>query len=144
MKALGGSVGFLLARTARGMKRALDTRLSQHDITATQYIVLLLLQEQDGISLSKLGHCLHFDNPTITGIIDRMERDGLVERRRIADDRRVINIFMTHAGRELIEDNLGIADEIDNLAMNGITAKEKADFLKVLDRIWKTIDEKID
>ena len=144
MKALSGSVGFLLARTARSMKRALEARLSQHEITATQYIVLLLLQEQDGISLSELGHRLHFDNPTITGIIDRMERDGFVERRRIANDRRVINIFMTQNGHELIKDNLAIADEIDKLAMNGITARQKVGFLKVLDRIWNTVNEKID
>ena len=133
-----------MARTARSMKRALETRLSQHNITATQYIVLSLLCALDGISLSKLGQRLYFDNPTITGIIDRMERDGLVERRRIADDRRVINIFLTHRGKEMLEENGSVADEIDDLAMNGLTARERADFLKMLDKIWKTMNEKID
>ena len=144
MKAIHRSAGFLLARTARGMKRTMEARLSRHNITATQYIVLSVLHEEDGVSLSKLGIQLHFDNPTITGIVDRMERDGLVERRRIADDRRVINVFMTGKGKELIEENLEIADEIDRQALNGLSPKERSDLMRVLDRIWKTINEKLD
>ncbi len=144
MKAVDGSIGFLLARTARSMKRALDTRLTQHNLTATQYIVLSVLCGEDGISLSQLGQRLYFDNPTITGIIDRMERDGLVERRRIADDRRVISIFLTHKGKALIRDHDDLADEIDAQAMNGMTGKQREAFLKVLNKIWKTMNEKID
>ena len=144
MKAVDGSIGFLLARTARSMKRALDTRLTQHNLTATQYIVLSVLCGEDGISLSQLGQRLYFDNPTITGIVDRMERDGLVERRRIADDRRVINVFLTQKGRGLIREHDDLAEEIDAQAMNGLSLKEREAFLKVVNKIWKTMNEKID
>jgi DNA-binding MarR family transcriptional regulator len=144
MKVLDGSVGFLLARTARSMKRALETRLSTYNITATQYIVLSVLEEQDGVSLSQLSQQLYFDNPTITGIIDRMERDGLVERRRIADDRRVINIFLTEKSRKLMGQIQLIAGEINAEAMGDFTARQRSDFFKTLESIWKKMDAEID
>lgn len=144
MKVLDGSVGFLLARAARSMKRALETRLSAYNITATQYIVLTVLDEQDGISLSQLGQQLYFDNPTITGIIDRMERDGLVERRRIADDRRVINIFLTEKSHALLEEIQPIAELTNREAMKEFTSKQKTEFVKTLHHVWKTTNGKID
>jgi len=144
MKVLDGSVGFLLARTARSMKRALEARLSTYNITASQYIVLSVLDEQDGISLSHLGQQLYFDNPTITGIIDRMERDGLVERKRIADDRRVVNIFLTQAGRELLKEIQPIAETMNDEAMTEFTSKQKAEFMKRLHIVWKKMNGKID
>ena len=142
MDALNRSVGFLLARTARSMKRALEARLSEHNITATQYIVLEVLHDRDGASLSLLGRKLYFDNPTITGIVDRMERDGLVERRRIADDRRVINVFLTAKGRELAHRISAIAEAINCEAMNKFSPKQEAELVTMLDSIWRTMNEK--
>ncbi len=137
MKVLNASVGFLLTRTARSMKRVLEARLSEHHVTATQYVVLSILAEEEGISLSKLGNRLYFDNPTITGVVDRMERDGLLERRRILDDRRVINVFLTGKGKKLIRTVEKIATEVNDEAMRDFTKPEREKFLKTLDSIWK-------
>lgn len=144
MNALNGSVGFLLARTARSMKRALEARLSEYNITATQYIVLEVLHERDGASLSLLGRKLYFDNPTITGIVDRMERDGLVERRRIADDRRVINVFLTAKGRELAQKTSDLAETINREATNKFSPGQEKELISLLNTIWQTINEKDD
>ena len=143
MKLLDGSVGFLLARTARSMKRALEARLSEYNITATQYIVLSLLSEEDGISLSKLGRRLYFDNPTITGIVDRMERDGLVERRRVADDRRGINVFLTQKGKQLLGIIETFAEDINDQAMSEFTKSDRDKFVITLDSIWKKMNGKV-
>lgn len=140
MKVLDGSVGFLLARTARSMKRALEAHLSTHNITASQYIVLALLSEHDGISLSRLGERLYFDSPTITGIIDRMERGGLVQRKRTPHDRRVINIFLTPKGKDTFRHIQVIAEEVNARAMKSFTAKQEKEFLESLDRIWKKMN----
>jgi len=144
MNALPRSVGFLLARTARSMKRALEARLSEHNITATQYIVLEILRERDGVSLSLLGRKLYFDNPTITGIVDRLERDGLVERRRVADDRRVINVFLTAKGKELAHKTSDIAEAINCEAMDKFSPKQEVELVTMLDTIWQRMNEKAD
>lgn len=142
MNVLDRSLGFLLARTARGMKRALESRLSEYNITASQYIVLAQLDDEDGISLSQLGERLDFDNPTITGVVDRMERHGLVVRRRVADDRRVINVFLTTKGANLLSTIEDVADEINAKALDEFTKADKQKFIKSLDTIWKKMNGK--
>jgi DNA-binding MarR family transcriptional regulator len=76
------TTGFLMFRTARGMKKILDARLSEFNVTSSQASVLNTLFSSDGISLSDIGKSVHLDKPAITGLADRMEKDGLVERRR--------------------------------------------------------------
>jgi MarR family transcriptional regulator, organic hydroperoxide resistance regulator len=141
---LNKNLGFLVTRTARSMKRALEARLLGHSITATQYVVLEALHERDGGSLTLLGRRLYFDNPTITGIVDRMERDGLVERRRFADDRRVINIFLTPKGKELARRTSDIAEVINREAMSKFSPIEETELVRILDTIWQTMNEKAD
>ena len=142
MNVLNGSVGFRLARTARSMKRALDSRLSEYNVTASQYIVLAQLNDEDGISLSQLGERLYFDNPTITGVVDRMERDGLGERRRVANDRRVINVFLRQKGKKLLSAIEDVADEINESVMVEFTKSDKQKLLRILDSIWEKMNGK--
>jgi MarR family transcriptional regulator, organic hydroperoxide resistance regulator len=142
MNVLDGSVGFHLARTARSMKRALESRLSKYNVTASQYIVLAQLNDEDGLSLSQLGERLYFDNPTITGIVDRMERDGLVERCRAADDRRVINVLLTQHGKKLLSAIENIAGEINESVMDEFTKSDQDKLMRILDSIWNKINGK--
>ncbi len=135
------SLGFLLSRAARSMKRALDARLTGWNLTATQYIVLVRLWEQDGISFSELGDRLDFDNPTLTGVIDRMERDGLVERRRCHNDRRVIRVHVTANGHNLRQEIGLFAAEVDLAALTELTAPQQKQILKDLRNIWQTLHD---
>ncbi len=140
MTTLEKSVGFLLNRAARSMKRGLEARLVEYGITATQYVVLALLAKKDGLSQTQLGNRLSFDNPTVTGVIDRMERDGLVERRRTSDDRRVINIFLSDKARTILSDINTIAEEVNERALDSYSNKEKAALINMLTTIWKNMN----
>lgn len=140
MNPLDTSVGFLLNRAARSMKRGLESRLVTYSLTATQYIVLALLAKKDGLSQSQLGNHLYFDNPTVTGVIDRMERDGLVERRRTSDDRRVINIFLSRKGKDILAQVETVADDLDSEATQVFSPKEKSDLVRMLNTIWKEMN----
>ncbi len=144
MDTLSRSVGFLLTRAARSMKRALEARLSPYSITATQYLVLDFLRQHDGAPLSLLGRKLYFDNPTITGVVDRMERDELVERRRIAGDRRVINVFLTESGKALAHKTGDLGESINREATGKLSPDQLADFMRMLNTIWQTMNEKED
>ena len=72
-------------------------------VTPTQLSVLKLLQEIGDLSLSSLSKEIRAHNSTVTGIVDRMEAAGLVERARSAEDRRVWIIRLTAAGRRVAE-----------------------------------------
>lgn len=77
---------------------------SRHGLTGPQLAVVKMLEQLGKLSLSELSNQIHARNSTVTGIIDRMEREGLVTRRRSDADRRVINIELTAAGRRLAAD----------------------------------------
>ena len=140
MATLDRSVGFILNRAARSMKRTLEARLSTFGITATQYVILAHLAKEDGLSQTKLGNRLYFDNPTVTGVIDRMERDGLVERRRDPRDRRVINIFLSDRAKGILSDINSIADEVNDRALDSCSARQKSELIDMLNTIWKNMN----
>jgi len=140
MTALDRSVGFLLNRAARSMKRTLEARLATYGITASQYVLLAILAKKDGLSQTQLGNRLSFDNPTVTGVIDRMERDGLVERRRTSSDRRVINIFLSDKAREILSEIQEIAEEVNDRALEEYSAEEKSHLISMLNSIWKNMN----
>lgn len=130
-----------MTRTARSMKRALDAKLVKYNLTATQYIVLMKMWEQDGISITELGERLYFDNPTLTGIVDRMERDGLLQRQRNDEDRRVVNLYLTTKGKGLQPQLERLAEETDTEAWTGFTESQKKQILDHHERIWKNLND---
>jgi len=139
MERFDDSLGFLMTRTARSMKRALDMRLAQHGVTSTQYAVLFVLWEEDGLSLTDLGKRLYFDGPTITGIVDRMERDNLVERRRDNTDRRVIKVHLTKMGKNLRDTLLPLGPEVNRVATADFTREEKSQLKWLLLKVWRNV-----
>ena len=141
---LDNSLGFVMTRAARSMKRVLDAKLVEHRITSAQYIVLARLWEGDGISITDLCVRLYLDNPTITGIVDRMERDGLLERQRDRDDRRVVNVFLTEKGRKLRQAVGSFAEETDVVAWEQFTTSDKKAMIDALNLIWKKMSESLD
>jgi DNA-binding MarR family transcriptional regulator len=144
MWTLDSSLGLQMTRTARSMKRALDAKLVKHNLTATQYIVLARLWEEDGNSLTDLGERLYLDNPTLTGIVDRMERNELLQRRRDGDDRRVVNVYLTDKGKSLQKEIGHLAEETDAEAWKEFPESERKDLLDRLRHILKIMDGRLD
>ncbi len=130
------TTGFLMFRTARGMKKILDARLSEFNVTSSQASVLNTLFSSDGISLSDIGKSVHLDKPAITGLADRMEKDGLVERRRTSSDRRIIQLFLTEKGRNLYNTIETIIIEVDQQLVKGIVTQEIETLHEMLQSIW--------
>jgi DNA-binding MarR family transcriptional regulator len=120
------SFGFTINVLGRLMKRALYLRLVKVGVTPTQWTALMCLWEQDGLSFTELGNRLHFDHPTVTGVIDRMEREKLVKRRRDYIDRRVVKVFLTPKGKELKSVIAGAGEDVDKMAKSDLSNDELA------------------
>src|SRR5690348_3877291 len=73
-------------------------------LTGPQLTVVKILEGIGDISLSELSDKIRAQNSTVTGIIDRMEREGLVQRARSTEDRRVVHIRLTEKGERLARD----------------------------------------
>jgi MarR family transcriptional regulator, organic hydroperoxide resistance regulator len=92
---------FALYSASRAMTGAYAEYLDALGITYPQYLVLLTLWEQDGERVSRIGERLFLDSATITPLLKRLEARGLVERRRNKQDERVVELFLTPAGKRL-------------------------------------------
>jgi len=82
-------------------RRVTRTVAERYGLTGSQLLVLKMLEPKGSISLSELSERIRAKNSTVTGIIDRMERDGLVVRRRSEEDRRVVYLELTPKGKKL-------------------------------------------
>jgi len=120
---------------ARSMKHTLEVMLSEYGVTSSQYTVLELLWKYNGLSLTELGKALSFDNPTITGIINRMARAKLVRRSRGRNDRRVIKIFLTQKGWDLQALLPKMAAAVNRQAVENFRDEEKTVILDLTKRI---------
>ena len=132
---LNDSVGWLLNNAARLASRRLSGKLAGYSVTPPQWGVLVALWEQDGLSLSELAKRSFFDGPTMTGIVDRLEKANLVERRRDSTDRRVISVYLTDEGRTLQAQLPTLSDEANQEALNGLTQREIDGFVDTLRKI---------
>jgi DNA-binding MarR family transcriptional regulator len=141
MRKLDKSLGFVLTRSARSMQRQLDLKLVSFNVTATQYVVLARLWEEDGIALSTLGERLDFDNPTITGLVSRMEKQGLVKRKKVSRDRRFVHIYLSPKGHHLKRKLNSVADGINRKAQTKLSTRDQTRLLETLNQIWKAMEE---
>jgi len=131
------STGFLVVRTARSMKKVLDARLSEYGITSSQHSVLNTLAQTDGLSLSEIGKRVFLDKPAITGLADRLEKDGYVVRKRTARDRRVIHLWLTDKGRQLLKEFEDVVATTDQELIQQLSPDELGSFRDMLNRIWR-------
>ena len=93
----------LMGKLHRSLRRNYDRQLKNFGLTPCQFDVLLSLWGEDGIVLSELGRRVSRDSPTITGVVDRMEKKMLVKRTRDERDRRVVKVVLTPKGKNMQE-----------------------------------------
>ena len=94
-------ISFLVGKAGQQIARRAREKLAAHGVTPAQYAVLKVLWEQDGLSGAELGGRLLIDSATTTGIADRLQSAGLLERRPHGEDRRVHSLFLTGPGQAL-------------------------------------------
>lgn len=73
-------------------------------LSSSQMVVLKLLAGRDTVTVSEVAHCLEASLAAATGLVDRMEKAGLVARERDVTDRRVVRVRLTPAGQQALAD----------------------------------------
>ena len=99
--ALESQICFALAVASRGVIGAYRSVLEPIGLTHPQYLVMLVLWERDGLTVSEIGEQLYLDSGTLTPLLKRLEGAGLLERVRDAQDERRVRITLTPQGRAL-------------------------------------------
>jgi DNA-binding MarR family transcriptional regulator len=109
------------------------------DLTGPQLTVLKMLEAVGDLSLSELSERIRAQNSTVTGIIDRMEREGLVTRARSTEDRRVVKIKLTDKGLKIARTVAVEPMELLRAALDDLTPLEAQALLKILTKMARRV-----
>ena len=129
------SVGYWVVMTTRALRRALDSQLAQEGITLRQWEVLAWIALENELSQAELAERLGIEAPTLVGVLDRMERDGWLDRISCPHDRRKKRIRATDKAQSVWTRMVDCARLVREQATQGISQEELALFKTLCERI---------
>ena len=129
------SVGFLLAKAYQRACALFKEEFDGYDLTPQQFGLLAFLWHEDGLSQTELAARSQIDRTTMGGIIDRLEKEGLVERRHHPDDRRAYQVFLTASGKAIEDELCPLAARAQAKVNAPLTAEEQATLVRLLEKI---------
>ncbi|RNB89881.1 MarR family transcriptional regulator [Brevibacillus fluminis] len=140
---LDNQLCFSIYACSREISRLYRPVLDELGLTYPQYLVLLVLWEQEECNVKELGERLFLDSGTLTPMLKRMEAAGLITRQRSQTDERVVFVRLTEQGQALKERAYCIPESL--LAKSGISEGEFAgmlsQFRQLLTRIHQSNEE---
>jgi len=125
---------FLISKVCQKLIINLQKAFSESgvEVTPIQVILLFFLQKNDGSSLTQISQGLMLENPTVTGLIDRLEKLGYVKRSDHPSDRRVYLVYLTEKGKTVANKALPIVKKLNEQIKEGYSKEEIENFKKVL------------
>ena len=114
-------LSYLLARASHLVSRQFHAQLKPRGMPVPVWRVLSTLSDGDGLPVTELAKITLFKQPTLTKVIDRMSKQGLVERRASERDRRKVLVFITAKGRSQIADLLTRAKQHEREVLSGLS-----------------------
>lgn len=133
------NAGFLIHDVSRMMRGWFDERAQGLGLTRAQWRVLVHLAAREGVNQRALAEILELDTVTLGRHIDRLERDGWLERRPDPNDRRAWLLHLLPAARPMLDQMETLAERTMAMALAGLSAEERAQFISVLSRIKQNI-----
>ena len=125
---------FLISKVCQKLIINLQKAFSESgvEVTPIQVMLLFFLQKNNGSSLTQISQGLMLENPTVTGLIDRLEKSGYVKRSDHPNDRRVYLVHLTEKGNKVAKKALPIVKKLNEQIKEGYSKGEIEDFKKVL------------
>lgn len=133
------SLGHVMKRITLLMQRQVERRLAAHELTAAQWVPLWFVSLGRADTAQALTCVLNTDAGAMTRMLDRLEAKGLLTRERSLDDRRVVRLKLTDAGREVVREIPPVLAEVNNEALEGFTSEEFKVLKSMLHRMLATL-----
>jgi DNA-binding MarR family transcriptional regulator len=129
------SIGYLVHEVARLFRRRFEDEARVHGVTLPQWRAMIEILRNEEITQVGLASCIDTDPMTISGILDRLEKRGLIERYADPHDSRAKRARMTKAGLELVETARNVGRGMYEQAMAGVGESERTVAIHALRRI---------
>lgn len=135
---------YLISRVTLVVTSALKKGFSDAGIDAVKpaYLgVLIALWRADGVKVIELGRLAGLEPSTMTGLLDRMERDGLAYRAADPNDRRVLLIYLTDSGRNVQKTVLKVLNKVLSNVFSGISFQEVSQVMNLMRQVLVNANE---
>jgi DNA-binding MarR family transcriptional regulator len=116
----------LVKDATRALLRSLQMRLAEHAVSIGHWTFLRILWETDGITQRELSEQAGVMEPTTLSALRAMEKLGFVTRRQLPDSRKKIYVFLTPKGRLLKNKLVPLAEEVNDVAVQGVSGADVA------------------
>lgn len=126
------SLTHMMSHLLKMHRRNIDQIIHKYDVYPGQPPLLLALFVEDGLSQSELADRIHNKRATLSVMVDRMEKTGLVERRPDENDQRVTRVYLTDKGREVTVHVKEAIKETDELTFSHFLPEELLLFRRLL------------
>ncbi|GGH54514.1 MarR family winged helix-turn-helix transcriptional regulator [Dyadobacter endophyticus] len=130
---------FKIDTTIKKIRNALQKQLTEagFDLTVDQWVLIDHIFRKQGISQNELAEMTFKDPPTVTRIIDLLEKKGLVERGPAAGDRRKFNLFLTKSGEAIYNQAFPIVADIRRKGWGSLSDADYQHFVRIMDSIYQ-------
>lgn len=133
---------FPLYAASRLTTKIYEPFLSELDITYPQYLVLLVLWQNNGLAVNEIGNRLFLESNTLTPLLKRLEQKGLLVRERSAEDERKVIISLTPEGEALKEKAVAIPEQlISSLSDGTVSMDEVLKFQQTLTKLINILNK---
>ncbi len=133
------SAGYLANHMARLFAQGLRRRIKPFGLAPAQFMTLLELWREDGLTQKQLIERLDVEQATMANTLSRMERDGLVRREHDSEDARVQRVWLTGPARDLREPATRAAMAQNEMALSELTDDERRRLLALMARVVETM-----
>lgn len=125
-----------LLKSVEIMRFIYNSLFADHGISESKFYILLLLSySEEGMSLSEIGDKMFVTRANMTGLIERMGKEGLVEKKINPKDRRSSIAYLTDKGRKLFENIRGKHIDFSRQMTSGLSVEEKEQLNKLLEKL---------
>src|SRR5687768_16218620 len=127
MQQIESKIGFVLVQICKAHRQRAEAALNLLGLHAGQEMILFQLWVEDGLSQSRLVERMSVEPPTVTKMLQRMEKAVLVRRCSCPNDARVSRVYLTDKGRSLEAEVQRVWDELDAQTVAGLSEADQAD-----------------
>jgi DNA-binding MarR family transcriptional regulator len=129
------SIGYLLKMSQSLVHDRAAAAFAGHDLSFMQWIALMVLREKGSQTASELCRYMRHDNGALTRMLDLLEERGYVQRERSEEDRRVVKLQLTAAGKRKVTELMPLVVESLNETLADFSKAEFAELLRLLDKL---------
>ncbi|PCI33915.1 MAG: MarR family transcriptional regulator [Alphaproteobacteria bacterium] len=140
-KFLDDYLAYLLARASHMVSEDFSPTLKANDIDRAQWRILASLSDLDNVAIGRLARIVLLKQPTLTKVLDRMEKDNLILRQHSREDRRSVKIAITETGRQKVQDLVTEAKAHEKKILETYSSDEQEDLKNTLKTLISRLND---